>query len=328
METKGAIKVLGGAFHRAVARSRPISATYFKLLPFVVKRLPNTMRQQIRNSIFSVHWAPVTLPVQTICVGNGTRIRLRPHLQEFDFEALLSDRLGYEPELFAFIEKRIGNYDVAIEIGANVGVFTVFISVAAKLHSHPLKVYAFEPSRRAYARLLENIDLNGLTHLDAFNCAVSDLTGFVDFFEPEGHFTNGSLDEEFASQFSAHIQRRRIFAVNGELVDALVSSKDRLLLKIDVEGAEPKVLNTLEPLMRRVRPDLVVEVLAPVADDLNRIRWLKELGYQFFHLTPYGPVERDQFEAFESRDYFLTTHEIRAAPAVATDCSCGVDISA
>src|SRR5436853_2547835 len=96
-----------------------------------------------------------------------------------------------------------------IEIGANVGVFSAFVGATAHAQSHALRVFAFEPGRAAYARLIENLQLNRLNDVQTFNCAVGHETGFADFFEPVGHLTNGSLSREFASQFNEDVRCTR-----------------------------------------------------------------------------------------------------------------------
>jgi FkbM family methyltransferase len=300
------LKVFGTRLHSALSRSALVARLYLRLLPFITKPLPRRVQQQINNSIHTATWPRVELRPQAIRLGRDTTIMLRPHIGEFDFEALLSRTLHYESELFEFIEQRIINYDIVIDIGANVGVFSTFAASAARLRSHSLRVYAFEPSRKAYARLLDNLALNGLSVVKTFNCAVSDQSGFVDFFEPEGHITNGSFDRNFAALFSPQIHRTSVLAITGEVLEQLVSPDQRLLIKIDVEGAEPKVLRSIARLVRRCAPDLLVEVLSPVVVDLNRIEWLLDGSYQLFHLTAEGPVKRTLFTPTDSRDYFLT----------------------
>jgi len=239
-------------------------------------------------------------------LGRSTKVRLRPHFDEFDFEVLLGRHLDYERELFEFIEPRIHDYNVMIEIGANVGVFSAFVGATAHAQSHALSVFAFEPGRTAYARLIENLQLNGLDDVQTFNCAVGCETGFADFFEPVGHITNGSLSREFALQFNEDVRCVRTLVVNGKLLDEIATDSDRILIKMDVEGAEPMILRTLEPMLRRLSPDLLIEILPPTASELNRTTFLQECGYRLWHLTTDGPVEREQFSAGAGRDYFLT----------------------
>jgi FkbM family methyltransferase len=165
-------------------------------------------------------------------------------------------------------------------------------------------IYCFEPSRTAYRRLLENLSLNDCRNVHSFNCAVAANSGFLDFYEPEGHLTNGSLDESFARIFSDSVQSAKVAALGGAEVSELIPGGKRVLLKIDVEGAEPIVLQSLSPFIARERPDIVMEVLPATVEALNRIDTLRT--YSLYQLESEGPLRRDFFVAGENRDYALT----------------------
>jgi FkbM family methyltransferase len=300
------LKEFGAMMHRFFARSPLLARAYFRLLPGISRWLPRKQRQQLRNSIQSVRWPAINFRPRTVALGRSTKIRLRPHFSEFDFEAVLGSHFDYEREVFEFIEERIRHYDTILDIGANVGVFTTFVAMNARARAHHLKIYAFEPSPIAFNRLTENLALNDLSDVQTFNCAVTDQTGFVDFFEPEGHITNGSLCREFAARFSPQVHCQKTLVVDGRAIEHLLAGSNRLLIKMDVEGAEPRVLRGLEQIIREWSPDLLIEVLAPVVDELNRIKFLRDCGYRLFHLKTEGPLERKHFQSDESRDYFLS----------------------
>src|SRR5262249_23088870 len=145
---------------------------------------------------------------------------------------------------------RMAGYRSVIEIGANVGVFTVFFSDWLKRLQPGGKVFAFEPSPRAYQRLLENIKANDCGNVVAVNCAVGGSTGFFPFFEPEDHLTNGSLDAQFAGQFSSVLNATPVLVVAGDLLETLPGLEEPILLKIDAEGAEAQILRSLEGFIR------------------------------------------------------------------------------
>jgi FkbM family methyltransferase len=253
----------GELVHRSAARHPAIAHAYLGALS-ALRLLPDgDYKQRVINSVTARTWPALKLPVLAVTVGQHTQIRLRPHVGEFDFEALLSRRLQYERDVFAVLEDRMADYDAVIEIGANVGVYTAFFCQHQReTPSGPRPaVFAFEPSREAYARLLDNLAHNAGV-ATAFNCAVASHTGFMDFFEPAGHLTNGSLRADFAAIFSSDVARTTVATLDGESVLRLVGDAARVLLKIDVEGAEAEVLRSLAPMIARRRPDILIEVLA------------------------------------------------------------------
>jgi FkbM family methyltransferase len=184
-----------------------------------------------------------------------------------------------------------------------VGVFSIYF---AKQLQGRGEVYAFDPSRKVYQRLLQNVEANSVSNLHTFNSAVGDKTQFAMFAEPEGHLTNGSLVESFASQFSQQIKKSPVQVIAADEVAGLLSDHKRVLIKIDTEGFEAQVLSALGPILREKKPDLIIEVLPEFVDDLNGVELLWQLGYQPASITPEGLVPSDRFVAKHWRDCFLT----------------------
>lgn len=147
---------------------------------------------------------------------------------------------------------------VAIDVGAHSGYFTICLSDAVGPNG---KVYAFEASPVIYAELRETVDSNALGNVLAVNNAVSDMSGQIDFFlAPD-------WKSEVSSMRSSEGKRVRVDAVALDAVipDTLPVS----FVKIDVEGAEMKVLKGMEKIIQRDGPVMVIEI----SDS-----WLRELG--------------------------------------------------
>jgi FkbM family methyltransferase len=306
---------LGRAVHRSIA-PRPTLARAYLSLAALMRRAPaGTFKRRLMSNMSSVEWPDVRCPAQSVVLGSDTVVRLTPHPGEFDFEALFERRLSYEREVFAYLEARMDRYDAVLEIGANVGVFTLFFAEALRRRGPAGRVFAFEPSPEAFSRLLENLRQNGVENVAALNCAAASETGFVSFFEPRGHLTNGSMDPEFAARFSRDVVKREVVAVDGAHIAALVSDYERLLLKIDVEGAESEVLQSLEPLIRARRPDILLEVHPTHDRRLDQVAVIGEL-YDRHKLTERGAEYQTRFVADdEHRDYILLPRARRREPS-------------
>ena len=65
-----------------------------------------------------------------------------------------------------------------VDCGANIGMAVLFFK-AVRPES---EVIAFEPHPVTFARLVENIDSNGLRHVHAENAAVADKNGTADLY--------------------------------------------------------------------------------------------------------------------------------------------------
>jgi len=168
---------------------------YHSFISFLKKFPDKSWKGVALNVIIQGNWETFNFPPKKVSVGDIPLI-LVPHFGEFDFTTVLYKDLPYEIELYTFLDKQIKNYDIVIDIGANVGLFSLYAS--KKIENKEGVVYAFEPSPEAYRRLLNNRHLNNAHNLKPFNLAIGDNSGFLDFFEPRGHLTNGSFLLDFA----------------------------------------------------------------------------------------------------------------------------------
>jgi FkbM family methyltransferase len=267
------------------------------------------------NNFRHVIWPSLALPPQRVRFGKGVTFLIHPHLDEDDC-AVLGERVWpFESEVYALVEKLVLEVDTIIEIGANVGAYTAFFATAPGAGQR--RLFSFEPSRKAFKRLLENLDANGLLNsVEVFCCAVGQQTGIATFFEPEGHLSNGSLLPEFAGLFTSRVARHEVLMVGGDVIAGLAGDRGRLLIKMDAEGFEAKILLGLEPLIRRLRPIIILEVLPLYCAELNALSFLWECGYRRLEIRPEGLVEREQLIGGKYRDYLLAVDGIPAVAAL------------
>ncbi|NBW75185.1 MAG: FkbM family methyltransferase [Sphingomonadaceae bacterium] len=134
----------------------------------------------------------------------------------------------HEPEEMAFVLHALRAGDLFVDIGANVGSYSVLAAGAAGA-----EVIAAEPLPATYATLAANIRLNDLTALvDARCCGLSDQPGELRFTAGLDTMNRVALPDE---------------AVPTEVVpvttlDQLCGSRMPSVIKIDVEGHELAVL--------------------------------------------------------------------------------------
>jgi FkbM family methyltransferase len=68
--------------------------------------------------------------------------------------------LTKEPETISWIEQFFEKGDIFYDIGANIGVYSLF---AKALHKDDIEVYSFEPAYHNFAKLCKNIIVNDFT---------------------------------------------------------------------------------------------------------------------------------------------------------------------
>jgi FkbM family methyltransferase len=222
--------------------------------------------------------------------------------------------LDYERPVFEWLEATVAGCDTIIEIGANVGVYSVFFGTYQTQTSDGPRprIFAFEPGPTAFRRLTENLRENNVA-VHAIQCAVAEHPGVVELHEPAGHLTNSSLRPDFAGLFSGDVAVHAVQAVDGRAIAAMVGNPGRTLLKIDVEGAEAAVLRGLRAFIEAHRPDILIELLALFAPELQTIDFLDPLGYRYHAVRAGGLVESRGFDsAIGSRDMILRSERSAA----------------
>jgi len=174
----------------------------------------------------------------------------------------------------------MGRGEVLVDVGANVGMYTVW---AAKTRG--LRVYAFEPEAQNYGLLNRNIVLNGLGgSVKAYCVALSDQAGFSELHLSE--FRAGGSCHSLGEQVDFKHQPARpafsqgcISARLDDLVrDGVVPAPQHI--KVDVDGFEPKVIAGAAEVLRggKVR-SLLVEVNRNLPDHLQMVAELGALGF-------------------------------------------------
>lgn len=174
-------------------------------------------------------------------------------------------RDGYEPEVIALALSLVAPGDVAVDVGAHIGYFTMRLADTVGEAGH---VYAFEPVARnadLLARSIVESHFEGRVTLT--RAAVAEASGHAtlrvgrDTLNTGGAFLGGAPpgDDGLAT----------VSVPTVRLDDAGVRRPVRLI-KMDVEGAEPRVVQGASAILRDDRPCVVSEVhpgqLARVAD--------------------------------------------------------------
>ena len=176
-----------------------------------------------------------------------------------DLHDFIASRIYYfgvwEPNLTALVIGRLAPGDVFVDVGANMGYFTV---LASRLVGDRGGVVAFEASPGTYAVLSEDVAMNRATNVRAVNKAVSDRPGTLALYSgPADNRGATSLHAERGGRFEANVPAAPLL----DLLEPDERARVRLI-KIDVEGAElPILLDLLDHLdAYPPRMELVVEV--------------------------------------------------------------------
>ena len=152
----------------------------------------------------------------------------------------------YEPEQTALFEKMFMEGDVVLDLGAHVGYYTVLASV---LVGDTGQVVVFEPEPENLYFLHRHVKLNKCDNVTVIEACVADSSGECTFCR-EGTGT-GHIDE--AGDLTVPV-----VSLDELLADGTIPLPD--YMKIDVEGAELRVLQGASQLIADARPTIFLSV--------------------------------------------------------------------
>lgn len=186
-----------------------------------------------------------------------------------------------EPETIWIIEKLTQNANCFIDIGANTGLYSLFV----KAINPKCNIHAFEPSRNTFKELQENIALNKF-EIYANSTAVSNINGFSTFYDTlENHQYSASLSPKMLKENPDYVYEINEYSVEVITLDQYVTRmniSEISLIKIDVELHEPEVVEGMSVTLSKMRPFILFEVLTDeVGEKLSQLLFRSD--YKYFH---------------------------------------------
>jgi len=156
----------------------------------------------------------------------------------------------WEPTLTAYILTKVPVDGIFIDIGANVGYFSLLASARFA------KVVSFEPSPSIYAALIRNIELNGIRNIKALDIAISDCERTAPFYRSDrSNSGNSSLSEGIGRDLEGYV---RCAPLQTVITDE--EWRKVRFIKVDVEGHEAEVISSLLRSVEVLREDLEIVV--------------------------------------------------------------------
>jgi FkbM family methyltransferase len=143
--------------------------------------------------------------------------------------------------------------DIIFDIGSNTGIY----SLLAQTINSKAKVFAFEPVKRIYDKLLKNINLNQY-HIETFEIAISNYSGKATIYDTESEHSYTVTLNKNSLQNSVRVIPVEIIT---KTLDNFIN-ENKLgkidLIKIDVETHEPEVLEGFSGNISLMRPTILI----------------------------------------------------------------------
>jgi FkbM family methyltransferase len=171
---------------------------------------------------------------------------------------VITETRSYEPHVTRVLREVLKAGDVFVDIGANLGYFSL---LAASLVGPEGRVIAFEPNPSNCLLIRSSIARNGFETIELHANAVAERQeSFI--LEVDG--SNGRIlpspSEAASPDKAASVAFPHSYLVQAVVLDELLAGEERInVVKVDIEGAEPRALRGMTRLVQRHRPVLITE---------------------------------------------------------------------
>lgn len=211
--------------------------------------------------------------------------------------------LGFVPQLAAlsaeerFLQQLTFEGETVFDVGGYEGIFTLFFARRVGPRGH---VVTFEPNPCNFARIVENVRLNGFSQVLVRQLAVGSAPGRASLVFPADETARGSLETQIADQIR---QEQGVVTVDVELdtLDRQVAAglPEPDFVKLDVEGFELDVLHGMRGLLERRHPRLYIEIHGAdvprkLANVTAVVGVLWAAGYHVLHVETNTQLQRPE----------------------------------
>ena len=197
-----------------------------------------------------------------------TDLKIKIRVRSTDLMALTNVWMINEYEIEDF---EINANDTVIVIGAHIGLFSLLVSQLCKTG----KILSFEPISENFDLLVSNLKLNHVNNVLPFNLAVSKNLGRLELFL--------NNDQSAHSIFSKNLKPISVESTSLQKIFDENKISSCKLLKLDCEGAEYEIIDSLPPECFDKIQNMAIEYhLADTKPELvkNLIAKIKNAGFK------------------------------------------------
>lgn len=199
----------------------------------------------------------------------------------------------FEVEEIAIIQQNLSHAQVFVDVGANIGLYTCLARSVGRY------AIAIEPQPQNLDCLYANLSANGWTDTEVYPLGLSDQIGLVNLYGASG--PSASLISGWAGYSKRFRQTIPVTTLDVLLGERFIGRK--LLIKIDVEGAEYNVLRGAQKTMSM----------------LPHPTWMIEICLSEYHPAGINPNYAATFEMFWQHGYEARTADGRSRVVRPTD---------
>ena len=161
-----------------------------------------------------------------------------------------------------------------IDCGCNYGFYSFY---SASLSNKNL-IYSIEASKKTHTEFLRNLKLNKFSNIRFENKAISNFDNeIINFHESENDWESSQSHYDF--------NLNSTYKVNTLTIDTLVKKINfedfRIIIKLDIEGAEIKALEGAFNLIKKTSPLIIMEFSKYIFNDHSKVTFFKNFLNKF-----------------------------------------------
>ena len=198
-----------------------------------------------------------------------------------------TDNRGIEPTVISgsserneikLFKKKIINCDSLIDVGANVGIYSL---LGLKANPSLKNLIAIEPHPETYQILKQNLSIHSISNvkLRTINKGASELSGFAELTNYD--IPAATRLKNFSINGSNY---NKVEVINLDSLIAIFAQNSKLFIKIDVEGLEPSIICGGQKLITKFHPKILFELssenLKISNDSIENAAKVLELNYK------------------------------------------------
>lgn len=185
----------------------------------------------------------------------------------------------WEPNETSIIFHNLKEGDVFIDVGANIGYYTLLASKKVGITGH---VYSFEPETENYELLKQNIILNNLQNVTVEKKAVANKPGRMKLYLNPTNKGDHSLRDD---KMNRDYQEVDVISLDDYFKDKKIN-----FIKIDVQGADVLVIKGAKGIMSNNPNILIVSEFSTMnfrkmnTDPKEYLDELSKMGFVFYNI--------------------------------------------
>jgi FkbM family methyltransferase len=196
----------------------------------------------------------------------------------------------YEKELGDILNKIIKPGDVFLDIGANIGYFSLLVANNVPT----VKVISFEPVREVFEKLKKNIAINDFKNITSFHAAVGEMKEEIGLFV-SGPDNLGMSSFKQPENFSGKKEIVQVLALDEWFQRAGLAKID--VIKLDVEGSELAALKGMKEILQSFKPIVIVEINPETLSMFGLVptdiyNYLNKFDFVSFLITETGKLKK------------------------------------